>query len=174
MAKSKMSSPKNMIMSNEMWAVLGIAVGIILVMVFSHMTSSKENLNIKDKWKKFTKWVEKNINKSDEKIIALWREWDEEIEETKKKREEELKKYNEEHGIKPLPAQYYKDAENRCKARKGFYYPFDKKTQFELWKRFQLLKGLNGYYGECQDTDDEKGNSKYVCCPFKMDTLANH
>lgn len=170
MAKSKMSSSKNMIMSHGIWVALGIVIGIILIMVFTDMTRSKENLDVRGAWSKFKKWVNKNIDKSDQQIMEWWREEERKMDERKKQREEELRKRNESLP-KPFPADYYKKKELECKRKGNNFYPYNQETQFELWKRFGLLKGLNGYYGPCTSTFDHMGEIEYVCCPFSIDDL---
>lgn len=169
MAKSKMSPSTNMIMSDGIWVALGIAIGIILVMVFSHMTRSKENLNLKSGWSKFTKWVDKNIEKSDEKILAWWAEEERKEAKLKKERAEDLRKRNQ--VPPPLSEKYYKAKELECTRSGNKYYPYNKNTQFELWKRFGLLKGLNGYYGACDSTFNHLQEIEYVCCPFSINEL---
>lgn len=170
MAKSKIPPPKNMIMSHGTWVALGIVIGIILIMVFTDKTKSKENLDVKGAWSKFKKWVDKNVEKSDAKIMEWWREEEKKIENTRKQREEELRKRNEKLP-KPFPADYYKKRELECNRSGKHFYPYDKNAQFELWKRYGLLKGLNGYYGNCGSIFNHLGEIEYVCCPFSFDDL---
>lgn len=60
-----------MLISPLLLFVIGVTIGIILVVVYRYLTSSKENMKLDDNtWNTFSEYVKDRSDKSEEEMIA--------------------------------------------------------------------------------------------------------